>query len=92
MSNGLHRIAAQAASRLNLALGRDSVWRGRCPCCGYGKPTVQIKVQDHGIGVSCLACGQGDKIAAIAGIAPNLLESVRKHQTGLQSFRSPCHR
>jgi len=66
-------IATQAAIRLNLALGRDDIWRGRCPCCTYGKPTLQLKVRYTGIAISCAACGEVAGIAAIAGIAADLL-------------------
>ena len=51
----IQRVAAQAAARLSLALGHDEVWRGRCPCCAYGKPTLQIKVENRGIAVACAA-------------------------------------
>jgi Toprim domain len=66
-------IAAQAATRLSLTLGRDFVWRGRCPCCCYGKSTLAIKVANQGIAISCAACGEVEAIAAIAGIASDLL-------------------
>jgi Toprim domain len=69
----VQRIAAGAATRLNLALGRDDVWRGRCPCCCYGKSTLELKVRSQGISISCAACGEVAGIAAIAGIAPDLL-------------------
>jgi hypothetical protein len=66
-------IAAGAAARLNLACGRDGAWRGRCPNCQYGKPTLEMKVQNSGIAISCAACGEVAAIAAIVGIAPNLV-------------------
>ena len=66
-------IATQAATRLNLALGRDDVWRGRCPICTYGKPTLQLKVRSQGISISCAACGEVAGIAAIAGIPSDLI-------------------
>lgn len=66
-------IATQAATRLNLALGRDDVWRGRCPICTYGKPTLQLKVRSQGISISCAACGEVAGIAAIAGIPSDIL-------------------
>jgi hypothetical protein len=66
-------IATQAATRLNLALGRDDVWRGRCPCCCYGKSTLQLKVRSQGISISCASCGEVAGIAAIAGIAADLV-------------------
>ena len=31
-------IAARAAPRLILTLGRDGKWRGRCAACDYAKP------------------------------------------------------
>ena len=66
-------IATQAATRLNLALGCDDVWRGRCPICTYGKPTLQLKVRSQGISISCAACGEVAGIAAIAGIPSDLI-------------------
>jgi hypothetical protein len=69
----MQRVAAQAATRLNLALGHDDVWRGRCPSCGYGKSTLQLKVRGQGVSISCAACGEVEAIAAIAGIPSDLL-------------------
>jgi len=69
----LQCVAVQAASRLNLILGRDNDWRGRCPCCGYGKPTLTLTVRKQGISISCAACGEVAGIAAIAGIPTDLL-------------------
>ena len=69
----MQRVAADAATRLNLALGRDNVWRGRCPSCSYGKSTLQIKVRTLGIIVSCAACGEVAGIAAIADIPTDML-------------------
>lgn len=69
----VQRIAAGAATRLNLALGHDDVWRGRCPSCGYGKPTLQMKIRNQGISISCAACGEVEAIAAIAGIPSDLI-------------------
>jgi putative DNA primase/helicase len=69
----VQRIAAGAATRLNLAFGRDDIWRGRCPSCAYGKSTLALKVRNLGISISCAACGEVEAIAAIAGIAPDLL-------------------
>jgi hypothetical protein len=66
-------IAAQAATRLSLTLGRDFVWRGRCPCCCYGKSTLAIKVANQGIAISCSACGEVEAIAAIADIPSDLI-------------------
>jgi hypothetical protein len=69
----MQRVAAQAATRLNLALGHDDVWRGRCPSCRYGKKTLAIKVVNQGLVISCAACGELGGIAAIAGIAADLV-------------------
>jgi Toprim domain len=69
----VQRVATQAASRLNLTLGRDDVWRGRCPCCCYGKSTLQLKVRGQGVSISCAACGEVEAIAAIAGIPSDLI-------------------
>jgi hypothetical protein len=69
----VQRIAAGAATRLNLALGRDDVWRGRCPSCCYAKSTLEIKVRNQGIVISCAACGEVAGIAAIAGIPSDIL-------------------
>lgn len=38
-------IATEAAARLNLTRGRDNKWRGRCPACGYHKPTLEVGVE-----------------------------------------------
>lgn len=65
--------AAQAAARLNLTLGRDGTWRGQCPSCRYGKPSLTIGVRGHRIAVSCAACGDVGRIASAAGISPDLL-------------------
>ena len=66
-------IAAQAAARLNLTLGRDQVWRGRCPACGYKKSTLAIKATDDRIMISCAACGSIPKIASILGLSADLI-------------------
>ena len=50
-------IATEAAARLNLTRGRDNKWRGRCPACGYDKPTLEVAVEQDRIAVSCNACG-----------------------------------
>ena len=71
----LDGTAAEAASRLNLIRGRDLVYRGTCPCCGYAKPTLQLAVQKDGISISCVACGRVEAIAAITGLPPELLVS-----------------
>jgi hypothetical protein len=76
MHLSVHGAAAAAASRLNLIRGRDHVYRGTCPCCGYAKPTLQLAVQKNGISVSCVACGQVEAIAAITGLPPEFLVSA----------------
>jgi hypothetical protein len=43
-------IATEAATRLNLTRGRDNKWRGRCPACGYAKPTLEVAVEQDRIG------------------------------------------
>jgi hypothetical protein len=63
MTIGIIDIVTQAAARLNLTRGRDNKWRGRCPACGYAKPTLEVAVEQDRIAVSCTACG------AVAGIA-----------------------
>jgi hypothetical protein len=70
-------MAAQAAARLNLTLGRDHVWRGGCPACGYGKPTLEMRVEADGIAVSCVACGRVTGIAAMMGLPAELVMSPR---------------
>jgi putative DNA primase/helicase len=82
----VQRIVTQAATRLNLVLGRDDIWRGRCPSCCYGKSTLQIKVRCQGISIACAACGEVAGIAAIAGIAPDLL--VAPEPTALKIARA----
>ena len=46
-------IATEAAARLNLTRGRDNKWRGRCPACGYAKPTLEVAVEQDRIAMSC---------------------------------------
>ena len=62
-------IATEAAARLNLTRGRDNKWRGRCPACGYDKPTLEVAVEQDRIAVSCNACGDVAGIAAMMGVA-----------------------
>ena len=62
-------IATEAAARLNLTRGRDNKWRGRCPACGYAKPTLEVAVEQDRIAVSCSACGAVAGIAAMMGVA-----------------------
>ena len=33
----------------------ESIQRVADPCCAYGKPTLQIKVENRGIAVACAA-------------------------------------
>src|SRR5436190_2772176 len=74
---GLTNLASQAASRLNLIRGRDNRWRGRCPACGYAKPTLEVAVEQDGIAVSCTACGAVGGIAAMMGIPSELVVAPR---------------
>jgi uncharacterized Zn finger protein len=62
-------IATEAAARLNLTRGRDNKWRGRCPACGYAKPTLEVAIERDRITVFCHACG------AVAGIAAMMASS-----------------
>ena len=64
---GIVDIATEAAARLNLTRGRDNKWRGRCPACGYAKPTLEVAVEQDRIAVSCNACGAVAGIAAMMG-------------------------
>jgi Toprim domain len=75
--NGLTEIATQAAARLNLIRGRDNRWRGRCPACGYPKPTFEVAVEQDRIAVSCTACGAVGGIAAMMGIPSELIVAPR---------------
>jgi putative DNA primase/helicase len=61
-------IVAQAAARLGLALGRDRVWRGRCPVCSYAKHTLAMRAEGEHVALSCLACGRRAAIAAAMGL------------------------
>ena len=70
-------IAAQAAARLNLTCGRDGIWRGRCPACGYAKPTLELAVEQDRIAVSCAACGSVGGIAAMMGVPSELIIAPR---------------
>src|SRR5262249_6449975 len=69
----IHDVAAQAAARLNLTRGRDNIWRGRCPACGYAKPTLELAVQRDRIVVRCTACGADASIARMMGLPTELL-------------------
>ena len=66
-------IATEAAARLNLTRGRDNKWRGRCPACGYAKPTLEVAVEQDRLAVSCKACGAVAGIAAMMGVAPDIV-------------------
>jgi hypothetical protein len=68
----LRDIVAQAAARLNLILGRDNIWRGRCPACSYAKSTLELGVRCDRIEVGCTACGADASIARMMGL-PNEL-------------------
>ena len=57
-------IAIEAAP--DLTRGRDNRWRGRCPACGYAKPTLEVAVEQDRL-VSCSACGEIAGIAAMMG-------------------------
>ena len=66
-------IATEAAARLNLTRGRDNKWRGRCPACGYSKPTLEVAVEQDRIAISCNACGAVAGIAAMMGVASDIV-------------------
>ena len=66
-------VAAQAAARLNLTRGRDAIWRGRCPACGYAKPSLEVAVQCDRIEVRCTACGADASIARMMGLPSELV-------------------
>jgi hypothetical protein len=68
----INDVAAQAAAHLNLIRGRDNIWRGRCPACGYAKSTLELGVRCDRIEVRCTACGADAGIARMMGI-PNEL-------------------
>jgi putative DNA primase/helicase len=69
----INDVAAQAAARLNMIRGRDNRWRGRCPACGYAKPTLELAVQRDRIVVRCTACGADASIARMMGLPSELL-------------------
>jgi Toprim domain len=66
-------IATEAAARLNLTRGRDNKWRGRCPSCGYAKPTLELAVEQDRIAVFCSACSELAGIAAVMGVPPDIV-------------------
>jgi hypothetical protein len=69
----INDVATQAAARLNLTRGRDNIWRGRCPACGYAKPTLELAVQRDRIVVRCTACGADASIARMMGLPSELV-------------------
>jgi hypothetical protein len=73
MTPSIITAAAQAASRLSLNLGRDHVYRGRCPRCAYGKATLSMRVHGGGIAVMCVQCGGGPALARLAGLPAELV-------------------
>jgi putative DNA primase/helicase len=72
-TSSIVNIATEAAARLNLTRGHDNKWRGRCPACGYHKPTLEVGVEHDRISVSCNACGATAAIAAAMGVASDLV-------------------
>jgi hypothetical protein len=66
-------VVTEAAARLNLTRGRDNKWRGRCPACGYHKPTLEVGVEHDRIAVSCNACSATAAIGAAMGVASDLV-------------------
>jgi putative DNA primase/helicase len=69
----INDVATQAAARLNLTRGRDNKWRGRCPACGYAKPTLELAMQRDRIVVRCTACGADASIARMMGLPSELV-------------------
>jgi Toprim domain len=69
----ISEIAAKAASHLNLTLGRDNRWRGRCPVCCYAKPTLEVAIEQDRIAISCKTCGAVAGIAAMMGIPSDIV-------------------
>ena len=69
----IHEVATQAAARLNLTRGRDAIWRGRCPACGYAKPSLEVAVQCDRIEVRCTTCGADASIARMMGLPSELV-------------------
>ena len=70
-------LVTEAAHRLGLTLGRDAIWRGRCPACGYGKPSLAIKAHAHGIEVGCVACNAVRTIGTLLGLPPEFVSPFR---------------
>src|SRR6476620_6545013 len=73
----INDVAAQAAARLNLTRGRDNIWRGRCPVCGYAKPSLELTVLQDGIAVTCSTCGADAGVARMIGIPSELVVARR---------------
>jgi hypothetical protein len=73
----INDVATQAAARLNLIRGRDNIWRGRCPACGYAKPTLEFRVQGDRIEIRCAACGADASIARLMGLPDELVVAPR---------------
>jgi hypothetical protein len=73
----INHIVSEVAARFDLGLGYDRVWRGRCPLCAYAKPTLELKVEDHRIAVSCASCGAVAAIAAALGLPSHLVAPPR---------------
>ena len=69
----IDEVAAQAAARLNLTRGRDNIWRGRCPVCGYAKPSLELAVEQDRIAVACSACGADASVARMIGLPSELV-------------------
>ena len=82
-------FAAQAAARLNLTRGRDNIWRGRCPVCGYAKPSLELAVQQDRIAVTCSACGADAGIARMIGIPIELVVARRAQPSNVAPMSSP---
>ena len=43
------------------------------PGCGYAKPTLEVAVEQDRIAVSCSACGEVAGIAAVMGVASDIV-------------------
>src|SRR5215207_9988928 len=73
MDASVQSFASRAAARLNLGKGFDGRWRGRCPSCGYAKPTLTMALEGDRIAISCQACGETARIAAAMGLPSDLV-------------------
>ena len=58
----------QLADRLDLYRA-GNCWRGECPACHYGKPTLLLKERRNRIAFACVSCGDRDAIAAALAAA-----------------------